>query len=134
MRPRKILCVDDQRFIHRWEESLLAGLIEDGTEIIHAYDGLEALRRLVEHPDTDLILLDLNMPTMNGLAFLEQRRNTRIATIPVIVITAEGSRPEEVSNAIALGASTVLSKPFDAVVLARAIGKLFDPRADDSTH
>jgi len=132
MLPRKILCVDDQRFVHRWEESLLGRFMENGTEVIHAYDGLEALRKLVEHPDVDIILLDINMPTLNGLAFLEQRRNTKIANIPVIVVTAEGNRVQEVEHAMALGARAVLSKPFDAGDLARAILKIVAP--GNATH
>ena len=121
MQPRKILCVDDQRVIHALEESMLSELAKEGTAIVHAYDGLEALRRLTEHSDVDLILLDINMPVLNGLAFLEQKARTPFAAIPVIIITSEGADQDEVRHAISLGATRVLAKPFgfeelDAVI------------------
>jgi CheY-like chemotaxis protein len=113
MRPlRAILCVDDQRLAHRIEESLLARFVDQGARILHAYDGLEALKVLAGNPDVDLILLDINMPVLNGFAFLEQKARTTFANIPVVVLTNEGERREEAEHALSLGATRVLGKPF----------------------
>src|ERR1700687_2648003 len=67
MKPNKVLVVDDSKLLHRMFEMMLRQY-----PIVHAYDGREALERLAEaeHRDVDLILLDMNMPRMNGLEFL----------------------------------------------------------------
>lgn len=106
------------------EESVLADLRAQGTEIVHAYDGLDALRRLVEHPDVDLVLLDINMPVLNGLAFLEQKQRTPYAPIPVIVLSAEGNDADEVRHALSLGARCVLPKPFEIGQFMEALAGL----------
>src|SRR5205809_2115838 len=108
--PRTILCVDDQRLAHRIEESILAPFAQEGTRILHAYDGLEALKILASDGGVELILLDINMPVMNGLAFLEQKQKTKFADIPVIVLTNEGEQRDEAEHALALGATRVLAK------------------------
>ncbi len=80
--------------------------------------------KLADHPDTDLILLDINMPVMNGLAFLDQRRKTPFATIPVIIVSAEGSRPDEVALGLELGAAACLPKPFSAEDIEAVITRI----------
>jgi two-component system, chemotaxis family, chemotaxis protein CheY len=122
---RAILCVDDQRIAHTMGESVLAPYLLEGTRIVHAYDGLQALRALVDQPDIDLILLDINMPVMNGLAFLEQKQRTQFASIPVVVMTSEGERRNEAEHAIALGATRVLSKPFGYQELDACVRSIF---------
>lgn len=94
------------------QESVLHELVAQGTAIVHAYDGLDALRKLVDHTDVDLVLLDINMPVLNGLAFLEQKQRTQYAAIPVIVLSAEGDDASEVQHALSHGARCVLPKPF----------------------
>ena len=112
LKLRAILCVDDQRLVHKIEERLLEPYVREGTRVLHAYDGAEALRMLASTDDIDLILLDINMPLLNGLAFLEQRQRTKYTNIPVIVLSKEGDRPDEVAHALSLGAVQVLPKSF----------------------
>lgn len=107
---RAILCVDDQRLVHRFYESMLGSFLREGAELLHAYNGAEALRVMAERDDVDLVLLDINMPLLNGLAFLEQKQRTRFAAVPVVVLSSEGERPDEVTHAISLGAAGVLPK------------------------
>lgn len=121
---RKILCVDDSHFVHRWESPLLEKYASAGTEIVHAYDGLEAFRKLVDHPDVDLILLDLEMPVMTGLAFLENRRRSPFAHIPVIVISNDYDRPHIREHVVSLGAAGMIAKPFGAQELDEMIQRL----------
>ena len=72
-------------------------------------NGQEALRYLQEHAPPCLILLDLFMPVMDGVAFLQRRRqNAALARIPVIVYSGEGSSKQD---ATANGADLYLSKP-----------------------
>ena len=75
-------------------------------------------------PEIDLILLDINMPVLNGLAFLDQKQKTMFARIPVIVLTHEGDRPEEVAHAKSLGAAAVLAKPFGRAQLSECIDSI----------
>jgi len=112
LKPRAILCVDDSRLVHSLEERLLEPYIRGGARVLHAYDGAEALRMLVAAGDVDLILLDINMPLLNGLAFLEQRQRTEYRNIPAIIFSNEGDRPDEIAHALTLGAVGVLPKPF----------------------
>ena len=122
---RAVLCVDDQRLAHRIEESILEPFVRQGPRILHAYDGLQALKMLGEHPDIDLVLLDINMPVLNGLAFLDQKQKTQFAEVPVIVLATEGDRREEAEHALSLGATRVLSKPFGYDDLHACVESIF---------
>jgi CheY-like chemotaxis protein len=126
MRPlRAVLCVDDQRLAHRIEESILEPFVQQGARILHAYDGLQALKMMAEHSDIDLVLLDINMPILNGLAFLDQKQKTHFASVPVIVLATEGERRDEAEHALSLGATRVLSKPFGYDDLHACIESIF---------
>lgn len=127
-RLRKILCVDDSQYVHRWEGPLLERYRSSGTQIVHAYDGLEAFRKLVDHPDVDLILLDLEMPVMTGLAFLENRRRSPFAHVPVIVISNDTDRPHIREHVVSLGALGMIAKPFGPDELQELIEKEFGPQ------
>jgi CheY-like chemotaxis protein len=61
----KVLVVDDSKLLHRMYEMMLKG-----KTLVFALDGIEAIERLGEHPDVDLVLLDINMPRMSGLECL----------------------------------------------------------------
>ena len=125
MKLGKILCVDDQEIVHRMYQTVLARFRESGTVILQARNGWEAMMTLADNPDTDLILLDINMPVMNGLAFLDQRKKTPFANIPVVIVSAEGSRPDEVALALALGAAACLPKPFDTAAIEKVVESVF---------
>jgi CheY-like chemotaxis protein len=89
-------------------------------ELIVVRDGQEALDYLLRrdrHPGAwrspDLILLDLNMPRLNGLEVLRQvRAHADLASVPVIVLTTSG-RPEDVRQTYAAGANSYIEKPQD---------------------
>ena len=88
------------------------------TEVLQASNGEEALQALRDESGKPnslaLILSDINMPVMDGLQFLEQRRDERLAPgVPVVMITTEGSEPL-VLRAISAGAQGYICKPFTA--------------------
>src|SRR5436190_90145 len=90
MKPRKVLVVDDSKLLHRMFEMMLRQY-----PLVHAYDGREGLDRLAENRDVDLILLDVNMPRMNGLEFLAAvKQDPAFAKIPVIIVTTEGAEKD----------------------------------------
>jgi two-component system chemotaxis response regulator CheY len=90
-----------------------AGL--DLSEVVQASNGEEALQILrKDGGNLALIMSDINMPVMDGLQFLEQRRKENLAQgVPVVMITTEGSEPF-VLRAIAAGAQGYICKPFTA--------------------
>ena len=87
-------------------------------EVLQASNGEEALHALRNDrggsSPVALIISDINMPVMDGLQFLEARRNENLAPgVPVVMITTEGSEPF-VLRAIAAGAQGYICKPFTA--------------------
>ncbi len=89
---------------------LIRGVLQrEGFEVAEAADGLDALE-LVERGGVDLLILDLDMPRLDGLGVLEElRAQMRTATLPVIVLTAQHGDAEE--KALDLGAQDYLTKP-----------------------
>ena len=122
MQPKKVLVVDDSALMHRIYEVLLRGL-----PVVHALDGREALARLDDHPEIDLMLLDINMPNLNGFQVLEELRSSgRLARVSVIVVTTEG-KEEDASRGLAAGAAAYLTKPFRAEDIRAAILRVAAP-------
>jgi CheY-like chemotaxis protein len=110
---RNILIVEDDSDVRGAMAALLEG---EGYQVIEAEDGAAALRHLRSSEDVCLILLDLFMPVMNGWKFRdEQRRDPRIADIPVVVVSADAAAPQK---AAALGAVDAMVKPsnFDRLL------------------
>jgi CheY-like chemotaxis protein len=93
-------------------------LEEDGYEVLRVMDGAEAAR-LAEQHTFDLILLDVEMPTLDGLATCRAlRADPRLETVPIIMLTAR-SGEEDVMVGFAEGATDYITKPF-AVAQFRA--------------
>jgi CheY-like chemotaxis protein len=111
----KILIIDDDDDIRTIARLSLTRL--GGMAVIEAKDGPDGLARaLSERPD--LILLDVMMPSMDGVETLAAlRRDPASAAIPVVFLTAKAMRAE-VDGLRRLGAAGVLSKPFDPMTLA----------------
>src|SRR5437764_14578422 len=106
MKPRKVLVVDDSKLLHRMFEMMLRQY-----PLVHAYDGKEALQRLSENGDVDLVLLDMNMPKMNGLELLEaMKADKEMKKIPVVLVTTEGS-DEQTQRGLEAGAAASVKKP-----------------------
>lgn len=107
-RPQKrILLVDDDRFLRKAAQATLR---RHGFEVITASDGDEALRRLAEPAQPDLILLDLIMPKVSGFEVLRRLKQDAVtSSIPVIVLSNLG-RPGDIREVMDAGAVAYLVK------------------------
>ena len=127
MRNIKILAVDDDAINLKLLEVMLKkyGRID---EIIKAANGLEALSILENRQDIDLILLDIVMPVMNGLEFLDNLHvRDEVAHIPVIVLTTDETAKREALNK---GAYDFMTKPVYDKDLARKLDDVMNIIAD----
>lgn len=117
LRGISVLLVDDEDVLRKVMRDLLT---RDGYQVVEAGTGLEALDQVDRHAP-DVIVLDLNLPGLDGYSVLKELR-TRPATsrIPVIVLTAKGDEDNEV-RVFELGADDFLSKPFRAKALSKRL-------------
>ncbi len=122
MTKSKILVVDDEHLI-RW--SLEQNLKKQGYEVSTAGSGEDALRLLQEEPP-DLMLLDIQLPGMNGMEVLEKVKELEEDVI-VIMVTALGVL-ETAVKAMRLGAYDYINKPFNLDELAIVIKKALETR------
>ncbi|HTX36241.1 MAG TPA: response regulator [Bryobacteraceae bacterium] len=113
----KLLLAEDNEFSR---DMLMRRLQRQGFEVITAANGREALAAVRrDHPD--LILMDLDMPVMDGYAAMRALKNDpRTFRIPIIVVSAHAS-PEDVAEALASGCQAFEAKP---VVLRRLLDRI----------
>lgn len=118
---KRILIVDDASLVRLYYRETLRPA---GYAIDEALNGLEALEKLLIAP-ADLILVDINMPRMDGMTFLRtlRRLTGSIATTPAIVTSTE-AKPEDAARARAAGANFYLVKPVARETLLIFIGLL----------
>src|SRR5256886_7406289 len=111
---RKVLLVDDEDSLRKVVKELLE---RDGYIVAEARDGAQALDQ-IDRVGPDIIVLDLNMPGLDGYGVLSHLRSRpATADIPVIVLTAKGDEDNEV-RVFELGADDFLTKPFRARALS----------------
>ena len=103
-----VLLVEDEETLRK----VLRNLLErDGFEVAEAADGAEALSA-VDRLSPDAVVLDLNLPVLDGYDVLSRlRTRSTSATLPVLVLTANGDEASEV-RALKMGANEFLTKPF----------------------
>lgn len=107
------LIVDDSRVVR----TVAGRIVKDlSFEVSEAGDGSDALAQCRERMP-DAILLDWNMPTMNGLDFLRALRREEGGTSPVVVFCTNENDSEHISEAIRSGADEYIMKPFDAEIV-----------------
>ncbi len=118
----KVLLVDDSAVMRKIIQRNIkeTGLIVD--EFVEAGDGNQALDKVNDNNDLDLILLDWNMPNMSGIEFVKTLRSLNLEKrIPVVMVTTEGS-DAKMSEAKESGADGYLTKPFTADQLRDTLG------------
>ncbi|MBS0198684.1 MAG: response regulator [Planctomycetes bacterium] len=114
----RVLLVDDSKVMRNVEKGILAKL--GLTDVEEAGNGAEALTK-VESYQPELILLDWNMPVMDGLTFLTTIRGQGNKT-PVIMVTTEAEKTR-VLDAIKAGVNNYCIKPFTPETLSKCIEK-----------
>ncbi|MGM0444413.1 MAG: response regulator [Fibrobacterota bacterium] len=116
----KILLVDDSTTMRRIQKTQLTNLGVE--EVVEAGDGIEGLKVLADNMPVDVVLLDWNMPKMDGLTMLEElRKKDEFKDVKVIMCTSE-SEKTKVIKALKAGANQYMVKPFTPDVLKDKLG------------
>lgn len=114
----RVLIVDDSSLVRLYYRSALE---QAGFEVEQAINGIEAMERALSEP-FDLVIVDVNMPRMDGLTFLRALRRgaADVATLPALIISTE-SEMQDIAAARAAGANFYLVKPVAEAELVRHV-------------
>ena len=114
----KALVVDDSRAMR----SILSRVLTDnGFEVSQAQHGKDALSHLISHPDTDLALVDWNMPEMTGIELVEAvRADARWSKLQLMMVTTE-TEMSHMQRALDAGANEYVMKPFNNDVISEKL-------------
>jgi CheY-like chemotaxis protein len=117
---RRVLVADDTASSRVLVRTVLE---HQGYEVIEAADGAEALAKALENPP-DLILLDIQMPALDGFAVIERlRAEVRFAATPVVALTASAMQGDR-ERALAAGFSGYITKPIRLAALRSEVERL----------
>ncbi len=121
---RTILLTEDDPLMARLTVHRLE---HEGYEVVHFANGAEALEAVTDvHPD--LLVLDINMPGLDGMSLLERlRADPAFDNTPILMLTSR-TRDADIVRAFRKGASDYLTKPFSAAELVARVGNLFERR------
>ena len=121
---RRVLVVDDSAVVRKVMQKDLEA---DGLEVDTADDGVSALEMLDKHP-YDVVLVDIEMPRMNGYELLERLRENPYEPNPVMIVITSGSGEEYRQRALELGADGCITRPYDLAALNRLMRDAVDSR------
>ncbi len=110
----KILIVDDSKYIRALVVSMLEKLGIQSDTAVDGRDGVEKIKRC--DGQFDLVLLDWNMPELDGIGFLETIKKDKISAPPVVMMTTE-DEPEKIQRALEYGVVEYIIKPFTEDIL-----------------
>ena len=114
---QKILIVDDAKL----NRDILKEILGDTYNYLEAENGNQAIEMIGENIGIDLMLLDINMPQMNGFEVLEiMKRSQCIAETPVIMISSEDA-VDTMRKAYELGITDYITRPFDSVIVKKRV-------------
>lgn len=117
---KKILAVDDSNSVRKMVEFALKSR---GYNVTTASDGQDALE-LLEKNQYDLVVLDINMPNLDGISVLKTvREHPDRGSLPVLMLTTEGQESDR-DRALTLGATDYMVKPFKPTELLERVEKL----------
>ncbi len=124
---RRVLIVDDDI---RNVFALTHVLSRVGLVVLYAENGREGIETLERNPDTDLILMDIMMPEMDGYETIAAiRRSPRWTGLPIVALTAK-AMPGDREKAISQGATDYVPKPVDVDQLLTVVCALLDPEGE----
>ncbi|MEC7278035.1 MAG: response regulator [Bdellovibrionota bacterium] len=118
----KVLVVDDSKPIFMMVSQMLEEL---GHQAVWAENGQDAIDKISENSDVELVLLDWNMPVMDGLEFLVKNGAESFCPAPIVMMTTE-NKPEKIQEALKNGAVDYIMKPFTADILENKIEMVCD--------
>ena len=114
---QKILIVDDSEF----NRDMLKEILGETYNYLEAENGNQAIQMIGENIGIDLMLLDINMPQMNGFEVLEiMKRSQCIEETPVIMISSEDA-VDTMRKAYELGITDYITRPFDSVIVKKRV-------------
>ena len=118
---KRVLVVDDSTLVRLYYRSALE---KAGFTVDQALNGIEAMEKVLSQP-FDLVIVDVNMPRMDGFSFLRSLRCAAagVATLPALVISTEAER-QDIADARAAGANFYLVKPVAEADLIRHVAVL----------
>ncbi|MCP4196385.1 MAG: response regulator [Proteobacteria bacterium] len=121
MKEYKCLIVEDSHMMRRLLSFAVSRI--EGMTVVEADDGMEGLKKLSQ--DTfDVVVVDINMPIMDGLKLIKHIRNdSSYKEMPILVVTTEGA-DEDRERAMQLGVNTYISKPVQATAVLVEVQKL----------
>ena len=118
LKDKKVLAVDDNETNIFVVDALLE---EEGMQVLVANDGEQALAVLREHPDVDIVLMDIMMPVMNGYEAMRHiRASDQFGQVPIIALTARAMVGDS-DKCLEAGATSYVSKPINADILVSEI-------------
>ncbi len=117
----RVLVVDDSSLVRLYCRDILE---KAGFEVEHAINGIEAMEKVLAQT-FDLVIVDVNMPRMDGFSFIRALRGSApdVATLPALVITTEAGSQDR-DEARAAGANFYLVKPLSEPDLLRHVAVL----------
>ena len=121
MKELKCLIVEDSHMMRQLLSFAVSRI--DGMTVVEADDGMAGLKKLSQ--DTfDIVIIDINMPIMDGLKLIKHIRNDKVYNkMPILVVTTEGAS-EDRERALQLGVNTYITKPVQATAVLVEVQKL----------
>lgn len=118
----KVLLVDDSAVVREVCRRVLTAM---SFEVFEAQNGEAALEILMEHPEIELMLLDVNMPVMDGISCLKTLRSTPSLPQPRVVMCTTENELSVVSEALGSGADEYIFKPFTEEIVREKVLEAF---------
>ncbi len=117
----KVLVVDDSAALQQMYKLTLSRY---KCPVISALSGQEGLNSLANNPDTNLLIVDLDMPQMSGLEFIKKvREQEAYRNIPIIIVSTKGTKESDAQEALALAQGNII-KPFTSNEVHKLIESL----------
>ena len=127
-RKQVVLIADDSSTVRKFVSFSLS---TQNMEVITAVDGMDALEKMSQTPSLDLVIVDLNMPNMDGFEFIENLRSSEVhKDVPVIILSSERSE-ESKERGKEVGANAYIEKPFDEKKIKYQVSKFVDLGRDE---
>jgi two-component system chemotaxis response regulator CheY len=118
---KKVIVVDDSRTARL---QVCNALVDAGFEVVEAVDGRDGVEQVAAHRDAAMVICDVNMPIMDGLAMLSAvKAGAERPDLPFIMLTTE-AQPELIQQAKQRGAKGWIVKPFKPALLVATVQKI----------